>query len=244
MVPGEKGLRAKAKPPTFAASRAWKRTAAKAKADPLRRFCTERHVSVLPASPESVAAFLAHEAERQVRPSTIGRRVAAIRYAHKLAGLPLPTDDERVRATVRGMGCELSQTIFLLAAILLVLIAILLVMLFGASAVWSGLGWLAVIAIALAIIAVAIAVIPVAIAAIPGVLGYVAKLLVAPVVEPLRCWQSIRERRASGERVGPISASFEVLWTFVVSVFLWCFLVLILVGVTLALLQKTGLQQV
>ena len=50
-----------------------------------------------------MAAFLAHEAERQVRPSTIGRRVAAIRYAHKLAGLPLPTDDERVRATVRGI---------------------------------------------------------------------------------------------------------------------------------------------
>jgi hypothetical protein len=68
-----------------------------------RAWCAERHVSVLPASPESVAAFLAHEAERQVRPSTIGRRVAAIRYAHKLAGLPVPTDDERVRATVRGI---------------------------------------------------------------------------------------------------------------------------------------------
>jgi hypothetical protein len=68
-----------------------------------RAWCAERRVSVLPASPESVAAFLAHEAERQVRPSTIGRRVAAIRYAHKLAGLPLPTDDERVRATVRGI---------------------------------------------------------------------------------------------------------------------------------------------
>ena len=68
-----------------------------------RAWCAERHVSVSPASPESVAAFLAHEAERQVRPSTIGRRVAAIRYAHKLAGLPLPTDDERVRATVRGI---------------------------------------------------------------------------------------------------------------------------------------------
>jgi Phage integrase, N-terminal SAM-like domain len=53
-----------------------------------RAWCAERHVSVLPASPESVAAFLAQEAERQVRPSTIGRRVAAIRYAHKLAGLP------------------------------------------------------------------------------------------------------------------------------------------------------------
>ena len=35
---------------------------------------------------------------------TIGRRVAAIRYAHKLAGFPTPTDNERVRATVRGSG--------------------------------------------------------------------------------------------------------------------------------------------
>ena len=35
--------------------------------------------------------------------STIGRRVAAIRYAHKLAGFPTPTDNERVRATVRGI---------------------------------------------------------------------------------------------------------------------------------------------
>jgi site-specific recombinase XerD len=50
-----------------------------------------------------VAAFLAWEAGRRVRPSTIGRRVAAIRYAHKLAGQEVPTDDERVRATVRGI---------------------------------------------------------------------------------------------------------------------------------------------
>jgi integrase len=51
-----------------------------------------------------VAAFLAGEAELGTKASTIGRRVAAIRYAHKLAGhTPLPTDDERVRATVRGI---------------------------------------------------------------------------------------------------------------------------------------------
>jgi hypothetical protein len=30
-------------------------------------------------------------------------RVAAIRYAHKLAGHAVPTDDERVKATVRGI---------------------------------------------------------------------------------------------------------------------------------------------
>jgi site-specific recombinase XerD len=38
-----------------------------------------------------------------VKSSTVGRRVAAIRYAHKLAGYPVPTDDERVKATVRGI---------------------------------------------------------------------------------------------------------------------------------------------
>jgi site-specific recombinase XerD len=68
-----------------------------------RSWCSERGAGALPAAPEAVAAFLAHEAERRARPSTIGRRVAAIRYAHKLAGLPLPTDDERVRATMRGI---------------------------------------------------------------------------------------------------------------------------------------------
>ena len=66
-------------------------------------WCVERDASALPAAAQSVAAFLAWEANRGTKPSTIGRRVAAIRYAHKLTGLPLPTDDERVRATVRGI---------------------------------------------------------------------------------------------------------------------------------------------
>ena len=68
-----------------------------------RAWCDSRGATALPADASAVAAFLAHEATRNVRPSTIGRRLAAIRYAHKLAGLPLPTDDERVRATLRGI---------------------------------------------------------------------------------------------------------------------------------------------
>jgi site-specific recombinase XerD len=68
-----------------------------------RAWCAYRGVSALPATPESVAAFLASEVDRGIRPSTIGRRVASIRYAHKLAGHPVPTDDERVKATVRGI---------------------------------------------------------------------------------------------------------------------------------------------
>jgi site-specific recombinase XerD len=68
-----------------------------------RTWCASRGVSALPATAESVAAFLACEVERGIRSSTIGRRVAAIRYAHKLAGHAVPTDDERVKATVRGI---------------------------------------------------------------------------------------------------------------------------------------------
>jgi site-specific recombinase XerD len=68
-----------------------------------RAWCHRGGANPLPALPATVAAFLAHEAGRGTRPSTIGRRVAAIRYAHKLTGHPVPTDDERVKATVRGI---------------------------------------------------------------------------------------------------------------------------------------------
>jgi site-specific recombinase XerD len=66
-------------------------------------WCSERKVSVLPATAEAVAAFIAFEAARSIKPSTIARRVAAIRYAHKLAGHETPTDAETVRATLRGI---------------------------------------------------------------------------------------------------------------------------------------------
>jgi site-specific recombinase XerD len=73
-------------------------------------WCQERGVSALPASAASVAGFLAHEAGRGTRPSTIGRRVASIRYAHKLAGHAVPTDDEGVKATVRGIRRSLGTS--------------------------------------------------------------------------------------------------------------------------------------
>ena len=66
-------------------------------------WCADRGASALPAEPATVAAFLAWEANRQTRPSTIRRRVAAIRYAHELTGHEVPTDDRPVRATMRGI---------------------------------------------------------------------------------------------------------------------------------------------
>jgi Phage integrase, N-terminal SAM-like domain len=68
-----------------------------------RAWCEAKDLIPLPAWPETVAAFLASEAKRGVKASTIGRRVAAIRYAHKLAGHEPPTNCEAVKATVRGI---------------------------------------------------------------------------------------------------------------------------------------------
>src|ERR1700726_4582056 len=53
-----------------------------------RSWCEERGVSALPGALETVAAYLAAQAATS-KASTLGRRVAAIRYAHKLAGLDL-----------------------------------------------------------------------------------------------------------------------------------------------------------
>ena len=69
-------------------------------------WCQDRGLDVLPASVEAVAAFLAYEADRGVKPSTISRRCAAIRYVHsfgKHRSSPSPTADERVKAVVRGI---------------------------------------------------------------------------------------------------------------------------------------------
>jgi site-specific recombinase XerD len=66
-------------------------------------WCGQYGFRSLPASPEAVAGFLVHEAEAGRSTSTIGRRLAAIRYAHKLAKAPDPTDDEDVRAAMKGI---------------------------------------------------------------------------------------------------------------------------------------------
>ena len=62
-----------------------------------------RNAEPLGASPEKVAAFLAGQASAGVRPSTLTRRLAAISYAHRLAGLPSPAAHEAVRAVLRGI---------------------------------------------------------------------------------------------------------------------------------------------
>jgi site-specific recombinase XerD len=66
-------------------------------------WCQERGVDPLPALPATVAAYLAYEVGQNRRPSTLGRRLAAIQYAHQHAGHEPPTNAEAVRATLRGI---------------------------------------------------------------------------------------------------------------------------------------------
>jgi site-specific recombinase XerD len=66
-------------------------------------WCTARGVESLPATPDTVKVFLASQAIGGTKASTLNRRVAAIRYAHKLAGLEPPTNSETVKIELRGI---------------------------------------------------------------------------------------------------------------------------------------------
>jgi len=68
-----------------------------------RDWCAARLLSHFPAEPETISAFIAAEARAGIKASTIGRRLAAIRYAHVLAGYDSPTGSEIVRATLKGI---------------------------------------------------------------------------------------------------------------------------------------------
>ena len=50
-----------------------------------------------------MASFLAHEAERGLRASTVARRASGIRLLHRAAGFETPTTSEIVRTTLKGI---------------------------------------------------------------------------------------------------------------------------------------------
>jgi site-specific recombinase XerD len=64
-------------------------------------WCASRGAEPLPASAAEVAAFLADQSAT-ASPSTLKRRLSAIRRLHYLSGLPDPTDDEIVVIALRS----------------------------------------------------------------------------------------------------------------------------------------------
>ena len=68
-----------------------------------RAWCEAEGVDALPASPKTVAAFLCAEAGEGLKVSTLGQRVAAIRWAHEASGIESPTASRLVRSTMQGI---------------------------------------------------------------------------------------------------------------------------------------------
>jgi hypothetical protein len=66
-------------------------------------WCATHAQQALPASPATVAAFLAAEAGSGLAVNTLRLRHAALRYLHLLAGYPPPTASPLVAATFAGI---------------------------------------------------------------------------------------------------------------------------------------------
>lgn len=79
------------------------RRAYKSDWDDFTAWCGQVLEDPLPAMPATVARYLAQLADGGKKTSTIQRRKAAIRAAHKAAGFEPPTNAEGVAATMRGI---------------------------------------------------------------------------------------------------------------------------------------------
>jgi len=66
-------------------------------------WCTARGLCAFPATAATLCGFLADEAAAERRASTLGRRLAAMRYFYRAAGHDTPTDDEKVKAVLSGI---------------------------------------------------------------------------------------------------------------------------------------------
>ena len=66
-------------------------------------WCAAHARTALPADPETVALFLASQAQAGVAASTLNRRLAAIKCAHEAQGHATPTTHKGVTAALKGI---------------------------------------------------------------------------------------------------------------------------------------------
>jgi site-specific recombinase XerD len=66
-------------------------------------WCAPHELEPVPASIDTVAAYLAALAESGLKASTITRRCAAITYMHRMAGYDPPTSSEAIKAVLSGI---------------------------------------------------------------------------------------------------------------------------------------------
>lgn len=70
------------------------------------KWCDEFGFVSLPASPETIGRFLAHQSETGIKPSTLVRRLAAIKMIHEVKGFKSPTLHKAVKAVLKGIKRE------------------------------------------------------------------------------------------------------------------------------------------
>lgn len=66
-------------------------------------WCHQRGLQPMPAQPEAICGHIAAMAQRGMKPASIARRVAALRWAHRQAGYEPPSASEQVKATLSGI---------------------------------------------------------------------------------------------------------------------------------------------
>ena len=69
----------------------------------VRAWCTQHQVTTLPASSRDLAAFLATGRDQGLAGNTLKLRVAAVRFLHRAANLPSPTDSAEISETMAGI---------------------------------------------------------------------------------------------------------------------------------------------
>ena len=91
-------------------------------------WCARHGLTPLPGAPAEVAAFLADERDRGLAANTLDLRRAAIRFLHRAAGLPSPTEHAEVGETLAGIRRDAANPVKKRAATLAVLRDILAAM--------------------------------------------------------------------------------------------------------------------
>jgi site-specific recombinase XerD len=66
-------------------------------------WCQRHGLEPLPASVDTLAAYLAHLAQTGMKASSITRRCAGLRYMHRVAGHEPPTNSEAIKAVLAGI---------------------------------------------------------------------------------------------------------------------------------------------
>ena len=69
-------------------------------------FCTSMGAQAFPATPETVARFLAQQTDMGIKPATLTRRLAAIRMAHESKGYNNPTQHKGIKTVFKGIKRE------------------------------------------------------------------------------------------------------------------------------------------